>query len=408
MNSKKIAVISYHTCPLSDEKDASIGGLNTYVLGLSMQLSQMGYKVDIFTRSTDKNSPKVVKVLPNLRVIHLKAGRQTNLLGRQLINCLEKFVIEFRNFIGGQNLSYDLISCHYYLSGIIGLELKKTFNIPLIITFHTLALMKNLVARDDSERADVKRVEAEIMLVKTADKVIATSETDAEYIDTLYSCPKEKIFVLTPGLDHSLFKPMDKNKSKEYIGADSDHKLILSVGRIQPLKGIDVLLYAVKILVERNPDLKICLWIVGRERMINGRLKELKRLQKIRDLLNISSYVKFVKKQKHTTLPYFYNAAELVIMPSQYESFGITALEAMACKVPVITTDVTGISDLYDKKHKSLITSAGNPILLAEKIEALLTKESEYKKLGQEVFENVKDLSWKNAALKFKTICFPS
>ncbi|MBI2599910.1 glycosyltransferase [Candidatus Daviesbacteria bacterium] len=334
----------------------------------------------------------------NLRVIHLKGGGQMKLPRKQLALNIPEFTKQLEKFIKREKLNYDLISCHYYFSGLIGIRIKNIFKTPLVITFHTLALMKNLVAKTTDEMENTDRIKAEIMLMNQADKVIATSSTDARYMETLYDCPKSKIFVLTPGIDHKLFKPLLKEACKVKIGADLNHKLILFVGRIQPLKGIDVLLYALKNLIQGKMHLDICLWIVGEDS--NGK-RELKRLLKLQKLLNLHLFVKFIGKKKHHDLPYYYNSAEVVIMPSQYESFGITTLEAMACGVPVITTDVTGVSNIYDKKHRSLITSASNPNLLAQKIDNLLTDKSRHKILSREVAENVKSLSWNEAAGKF-------
>lgn len=399
---KRIAVISYHTCPLSDEKDAEIGGMNIYILELSKELARKGYSIDIYTRSVDEKREKVVDVLPNLRVIHLKAGKQTTIPKKQLSELIPEFLDSFYEFIKQDKKSYDLISAHYYLSGLIGLDIKKRLKIPLIITFHTLALMKNLVARGEEEKEDAQRIKAEMLLMQKADKIIATSDVDKEYIHTLYNCPWKKIFVLIPGVDLNLFKPIQKNIAKKAIHADLKHKLILFVGRIVPLKGIDVLCYALKILLEKNPKCDICLWIVGADR--NKRPKELKRLEEIKKILNLATYVRFVGAKQQKELPYYYNASEVVILPSQYESFGIIALEAMACGTPVITTDVTGISGIFDKKHESLITSASNPILLAKKIKNLLVNEKEHEKLSKEVFEKVQDLSWEDVADNFTKI----
>jgi D-inositol-3-phosphate glycosyltransferase len=267
--------------------------------------------------------------------------------------------------------------------------------------------MKNLVARSDEEREDIDRIQAELLLVRQADQVIATGQTDAEYIKTLYNGTPEKIAVLSPGVNLSLFKPRDKDHEKESIHADCDHKLVLFVGRIESLKGVDVLLYAIKILLEKNPGFQVCVWIVGGDVSEETAKwsKELQKLEKIRELLNISTVVKFVGRKKQDELPAYYNASEIVVLPSQYESFGITAVEAMACGVPVITTDVTGVSNLFDKQHSSLITSANNPILLAEKMKNLLVNEKEYKKISHEVYEKVQDLSWENVAEKFIGLC---
>lgn len=403
MISKRIAVISYHTCPLSDEKASEIGGLNIYVLELSKELSKKGYVIDIYTRSTEVSSEKIVKVSENLRIIHIKAGGETKIPKRELLQYVPEFITNLSEFIKNEKLHYDLINCHYYLSGLIGIEIKNNFKVPMTITFHTLALMKNLVARGDEEREDISRIESEIILTRKADMVIATSKTDAQYVHALYNCPSGKISVLSPGVNHDIFKPMNKDIAKKYIHADPSYKLILFVGRIQPLKGIDVLLYAMKILMQQNPKLKICLWLVGGD--TSGRIEqwseELQRLEKIRSILKISTAVKFVGMKQQSQLPYYYNSAEIVVMPSQYESFGITALEAMACGTPVITTDVSGVSSILNRKHERLITSASNPIRLALKIKSLITNPNQYDAVSKDVFSKVQRFSWEETADRY-------
>lgn len=392
---KRIAVISYHSCPLNDEKWKETGGQQIYTLELSKELSKKGRLVDIYTRVSDKKSPKIVTLSSTLRIIHLPAGEQKNIPRKNLEKHIPEFLKNFYNFLREENITYDLINCHYYLSGLIGLDIKKKLKTPFYITFHTLALMKNLIARSIEEKEDLDRIKAELLLTKTADKIIATSEQDAEYIYSLYNCPRNKIRIIIPGIDLNKFKPADKKIAKRIIKADENHRLILFVGRIVPLKGIDVLLYALKILVQQTPDLKICLWIVG------ASSNELKRLNEIKNLLNLTTFVKFVGMKSHKELPNYYNASELVVMPSIYESFGIIALESMACGVPVITTDATGVSELFDKKHDYLVTSASNPILLAGKIKKILTDKKEHQRLSKGVLNKVQDLTWQNSANSF-------
>ncbi len=407
MNTKRIAVISYHTCPLSDETDAEIGGMNIYVLELSKALSKKGYYLDVFTRSQNENSPRVVQVNERLRVIHMPAGPEEPLSKKEIEQYIPEFLEHFYAFVQKEQLVYQIVSCHYYLSGIIGEDIKKKIGIPLVMTFHTLGLMKNLVARSDDERESKERIETELHLVQESDQVIATGKTDAQYIQYLYDGDPEKIVVLTPGVDLNLFKPMDKVAAKRKIGAQIDEKLILFVGRIEPLKGIDVLLYALKILLTARPSLRVCVWIVGGDisQDADEWPKELKKLSELREVLGIRTSVKFVGRKTQNELPTYYNAADLMVMPSHYESFGITAVEAMACGVPVITTDVTGVSKLIDEKHSILITSANNPIGLAQRIKMLLCDEKEYEKLSHSVAQNVRDLSWDNAADQFISLC---
>lgn len=406
MKNMRIAVISYHTCPLSDEKNAEVGGMNTYVLELSKALVKKGYVIDIYTRAVDKHAPAVVDVIPGLKVIHITDGNLIEIPKKELFKHLPQFLKNLKIYIDKQDLSYDLISAHYYLSGLIGLKLKKIISCPLFVTFHTLALMKNLVGKSMEEKEDLARIKSELYLTKKADKIIATSESDLEYIHTLYNCPLKKISLLNPGVNLTLFRPIKKSSAKKIIRANPNHKIILFVGRIEPLKGIDVLLYTIKILLQRKLKPIPCLWIVGANNIKNEKdwTKELRHLEGLRRLLEIRPYVKFVGRQSQLKLPYYYNSAEIVLMPSQYESFGIAALEAMACAVPVIVTDTAGVSGLLDKEHSSLLTSASNPIGLARKIKHLLTNKKEYDKMSKEVFNKVADLSWENVAEKFSQI----
>ena len=403
MKYRRIAVISYHTCPLSDSEGGETGGMNVYVLELCKQLAKIGYIIDIYTRSQNKNSEKTVNVQRNLRVIHIIGGKEESIEKNKLIDLIPDFSKNLCGFIDQNKIVYDLIYSHYYLSGIIGLKIRGKYNLPLFVTFHTLAIMKNLVARDGSEREDIRRIESELLLTKKAEKIIATSALDAKYLTTLYSCPKRKIDILTPGVNLKVFNPKDKIVSKEIIGAKKNHRLILFVGRIEPLKAIDVLLYAMKILLENNPKMRLCLWILGGDTRgkTEGWSRELKRLEKLRKLLDIATEVTFVGRKRQNQLPDYYNASEIIILPSHYESFGIVALEGMACGVPVITTDTTGIAGFFDKKYPSLITPANNPLLLAEKIKHLLTNESEYSHISREVLLDASNLTWENIAEKF-------
>ena len=193
MNTKRLAVISYHTCPISDEADAEIGGMNIYVLELSKALAKKGYFLDIFTRSQDTNSPRIVQVNDAVRVIHVPAGPLEPLSKKNIEQYIPEFLAYFYAFVKKENISYRIVSCHYFLSGIIGMDIKKKLKIPLVITFHTLGLMKNLVARSDEERESKERIEIELQLVKESDLVVATGERDAQYIRYLYDGKPEKI-----------------------------------------------------------------------------------------------------------------------------------------------------------------------------------------------------------------------
>lgn len=406
---KRIALISYHTCPLASEEGKETGGMNVYVLELAKKLSQQGFLIDIFTRSQDTTQPHIVQVNNSLRVIHIKAGSETYFLPdtkenkRKFLDAIPEFAENIIHFSQEENITYDVLDCHYYLSGLAGMALKEYFpHIPLIMTFHTLALIKNLVGRGELEEEEQERIAAEFTLKDRADKIIVPSNNEEQYMHYLYGVPKEKIAVIPPGIDTKLFRPMDSAVAKKHIGAEMTHRLIIFVGRIDPIKGLTGLLYALKIMRAKYPACKIGLWIVGGDTSIAPHLrsKEMQKLEKLRSILNLDTAVKFVGQQPQHELPYYYNAAELVVMPSDYESFGLTALEAIACGAPVIVSNVAGISSLFTKTHQKLLTTANNPLLLEKQMRHLLKHPIRH----TPPLEHIAEMDWENVAKKVGTV----
>ncbi len=399
---KRIAMISMHTCPLAYEEGKETGGMNIYVMSLAQELVKQGYTIDIYTRLQSLKHKKIVSVTKQLRIIHIAAGPR-HIAKKKLIHFVDEFAKNVALFIQENKLSYDLFHAHYYLSGLAALKLQQSYDtpLPLVINFHTLAIMKNLVARSELEQEDEHRVKAEIMLSRKADLLIAPSVADKEYLQYLYGAPEEKIAVINPGVDTDIFYPLPQKIAREHIKADINHKIILFVGRIEPLKGIDTLLYSLKILLEKEHS-NICLFIVGGD--ISQKEKqwsqELQKLNELRQLLGITTEVNFVGQKSQHELAYYYNAADVVVMPSHYESFGMAALEAIACGTHVITTNVAGIATLIDKPHQKFITTANNPLLLAEQINKLLAHTDNHGAMQQQLTQGIKNFTWENVAKK--------
>lgn len=403
-------MLSYHTCPLASEEGKETGGMNVYVLSVAKELAKQGHIVDVFTRSQDTKQPKIVSLEKNLRVIHIKAGDEVYILPnssnnkKKLFTYIQEFVINILAFQKDEDITYDIFDCHYYLSGLAGLKLQKHFpKTPLFMTFHTLALMKSLVAHSGLSDEEHGRIEAEFTLVNEAQVIISPSINESVYLKSLYNAPEEKIRIIAPGVDTSLFHPIEQKTARNIIEAPLDQKLVMFVGRIEPVKGIDVLLYATKILLHNQPNIQLHLWLVGGDVHVKQELwsAELQKLDKLRSLLSLTANVKFIEQQSQHNLPNYYNAADLVVMPSHYESFGLSALEAMACGVPVITTNVTGVSELVDERCQKLITTANNPILLAEQMKAVLTKPH---KNITETTNTIQELDWKYVAEKLSKL----
>lgn len=404
MNKKRIAMISYHTCPLASKEGKTTGGLEIYVLELSKALAAQGIEVDIFTRSQDTHDPLIEEIAPNLRLFHLPVGPKERIEKKKLTQYIPEYVDEFMRFTKSRNLKYDILHCHYYMSGLIGLEINKKSGIklPLLMYFHTLALMKNLVAHDELEKEEIERIQAEYTLVKEVDLIITPTESEKSYLEYLYLADKNKMVIIPPGVNTNFFKPIDQCEAKKKIGTKKEDKILLFVGRIEPLKGLDMLMYALKVLIMKNPELQVCLWIVGGDISQPQELwsHQLKMLQQLKEVLHLSMRVKFVGLKTQEELPAYYNAAEMVIMPSHYESFGMVTLEAMACGTPVITTNVAGVSQLIDKQHAALITSVNNPLLLASQIKYLLTDDAAHAQISADLRVKAQALSWDTIVTK--------
>lgn len=391
-------MISFHTCPLASKEGKETGGMNVYVLELSKALALNGVDVDMYTRAQDETNPHIEEITPHLRLIHLPAGPKHMIEKKKLIDYIPEFVDAFLAFTKQNDLAYDVLHCHYYLSGLIGVEInkKREKKLPIVMTFHTLALMKNLVARDELEKEELERINAEKMLTQEVDKILVPSDSEKNYLEYLYQADIRKVVVIPPGVDIDFFRPMDKIEAKAAVGAKIEDKILLFVGRIEPLKGLDMLMYALKVLIMKNPELSVCLWIVGGDILQKQELwsHQLKMLQQLKEVLHLTTRVRFVGQKTQEELPTYYNAAEMVIMPSHYESFGMVTLEAMACGIPVITTNVAGVSQLIDKTHTSLITSVNNPLLLASQIKYLLTDDKAHTQISNDLREKAQGLSW--------------
>lgn len=405
-----VAMISVHACPIASEEGKETGGLNVYVLELSKALAKRGVTLDLYTRSQSTREEKIKQIAPGVRVIHLPAGPQKPYPKKEIRKHLIQFTNNLLDFIQTESLVYDIIHAHYYLSGLVGLHMKGklTGDTPLMITFHTLGLLKNLVARSEYETEDQTRIRAEKLLIEKSTHIIANSFSDKEFLLHLYDCPLLNVSVITPGVDTTLFQPMQQLIAKKRIGADLDHFVILAVGRIEPLKGFDVLLYAIKILVSRNPILrgKVCVWIVGGDVSQKRQLwsSELQKLALLRKRLDITAAVRFVGQRPQQQLPAYYSAADVVVMPSHYESFGMVALEAMACGTPVIASDVSGVSHIIGEEFNHMITTANNPLLLAAQLERIILQSKQKETVRNRLRERALSFDWSNIAIQYEKL----
>jgi len=395
----RVAMISYHTCPLATLGGKDTGGMNVYVRELTRELGRRGVGVDIFTRSQDEHVPHVLHDLGfGNRIVHIAAGPEIPLEKDELVEYLPTFVEGITRVTQSKSLHYELIHSHYWLSGLAALELQSMWNIPVIHMFHTLAVMKNRVAQAPDEVASSGRMEAEKRLLRDADRIIVATQAEVAQIQWLYRENTDRVEVIPPGVDTSRFYPISVDEAKEVIGLPADMKVILYVGRIEPLKGIDTLMRAVSAMKESGvyDRFPFCVAIIGGELKDEGVAlsREMKRLTSLRESEGVGENVNFLGSRDQDTLQYYYSAAEVVVVPSHYESFGLVALEAMACGTPVVASETGGLAFLVQDGETGFHVPAGDSDSLAQRLSELLENDELRVRLGRQAADYAKQYDW--------------
>lgn len=395
---RRIAMLSYHTCPLATLGGKKTGGMNVYVRDLSRALAAMGIQVDMYTRSQNDCEPRVKHDLgTGARVIHIPAGPEHPIPVNDTARYVDEFVENILAFAEQEHLRYDIIHSHYWLSGLAGEQLRAAWGgPPLVHMFHTLGHMKNRIARDDSERAPQARLDGEAHVVRVADRLIAATPAEEEQLRCLYAADPGKITIIPPGVDLAHFRPMPQTMARQMIGVPPQRKNILFAGRIEPLKGIDTLLEAIALLkMHKETDLaNTCVTIIGGDPWADTLDAEMERLQKMRLELGLSDLVAFAGARDQQVLPYYYAAAEMVVMPSHYESFGMVALEAMAMGTPVIASEVGGLAYLVRDGENGFLVPRRDAEALAEHILELLNDRHLRERLSRRAQEYAQQYDW--------------
>jgi len=382
---RRVAMISVHTCPLATLGGKDTGGMNVYVRELTRELARRGIAVDVFTRSQNPHLPHVVHELgPGGRVIHVPAGPEAPLEKHRILDHLPEFIRWVQRFAEQEGLVYDVIHSHYWLSGLVALALRPTWRAPVVHMFHTLGQMKNRVARRAEEREPPQRLEAEGRLAREADRLVASTPAEKAQLVWLYGATPSHIAVIPPGVDLERFRPIPKAEARRLLGFPPERRYVLFVGRIEPLKGLETLMRAVAILAQDCPTWTrdFAVVVIGGDPDATADA-EMRRLHQLREELGISDLVTFLGAKAQETLPYYYNAADVVVMPSDYESFGLVALEAMACGTPVIASDVGGLSYLVRDGETGLRVPRRQPIALARALDRLLRDEALRRRMGE-------------------------
>ncbi len=364
----RLAVLSYHTSPLAQPGTGDGGGMNVYVRELSSALARLGHDVDVYTRRDNSRVGDVVNVEPGFRVHFVSAGPPAALDREELTN----YVAEFTDNVSGlfQLTGIpDAIHANYWLSGLAGHRLKHELNIPLIMTFHTLERVKADTFEGESE----DRAFQEAAIFACADAVLASCEVEAEQFVRFYNAERSRVHIVPLGVEHAFFAPGYRPQARRALGIKGEDSMLLFVGRLQALKGVDL---ALETLIElRNRGRNIMLAIVGGPSGPDGRAT-LASLHRRVEEAGVISHVSFVAPQSHQLLSTWMRASDVMLVPSRTESFGLVALESSACGTPVVASEVGGLMTLIDEGVTGFLVDERDPEVWADAVEVVLDPQN--------------------------------
>jgi len=384
----RLGVLSLHTSPLAQPGTGDSGGLNVYVRELTSSLAQAGVASTVYTRRWRPGLPAVVEVEPGFTVVHVDGGTE-RFTKDELPGALE--------LLSGEVLARlledrpDALFAHYWLSGVVGHQLKHQLDLPLMTTFHTLALMKG----GESEQ----RARAEREIIGCSDAVLASSSAEAELLREAYEAPADRVEIVPPGVDHAFFSPGDAGAARAALGL-ADQPVLLFVGRIQPLKGLPVAIRALAAL----PQPGAVLVVVGGPSGPEG-AAELHAAHRLARELGVDDRVRFTDPQPHHLLSTYYRAADVCLVPSRSESFGLVALEAAACGTPVVAADVGGLAAIVDHGRTGFLVDGWDAEEYAARVLQLLVSPELASAVGDRAAERARAYTWSTTAARIRRLC---
>jgi D-inositol-3-phosphate glycosyltransferase len=393
---QRVAVFSMHTSPLAQPGSGDGGGMNVYVRALAGALARAGVACDVYTRSEDPAQPRVVEVERGFRVVHVEAGPLHAVPRFELPGLLDAFIDAAEADIAA-GPPVDVLHGNYWLSGAVAHQLKHRRDLPMVATFHTLARVKADAGVDDDPD---ERLRVEHDVINCSDLMLASTESEREQLVTHYGAVPERVEIVPPGVDHSVFFPDDARgrAARDRLGLDG-RRTLLFAGRIQPLKGVGL---AVRCLAELD-DPGTILLVVGGPSGPDG-AEELARTRALAHELGVAGNVRFVPPQPHTRLADYYRAADVCIVPSRAESFGLVALEAAACGTPVVAAAVGGLCSLVDDGSTGFLVDDRDPAAYAAPVSLLLDDPALAAEIGAEASARSRQYSWSITAARLRRL----
>ncbi len=386
-------MFSVHSCPLATLGGRETGGMNVYVRELSRHLSQQGVAVDVFTRRQDPCMPTVVEFAPQARVIHLNAGPPAPYSKHRVLDHLPEFLQRVQTFMTEQGVQYDLLHSHYWLSGWVALRLRHTLRVAMVHMSHTLGHPKNSAVQQAWEWEPPMRLQVEHEVLRQSDRLIAESDASRDHMVRDYGVDAERIQVIPCGVDPSIFQAQDRRQARQTLGLP-DTPLLLFVGRLQPLKGIDTLLRSAHDVRQTYANLQVVVVGGGVDADDEHEREERQRLRALTARLGMTPQVQFIPAQPQEVLAQYYAAADVFVMPSHYESFGMVVLEAMACGTPVVASQVGGLASTVRHGQTGLLAPVGDEQAFAHAIRQLLSSPSLWHAMSRAGQRRAQEFTW--------------
>ena len=383
-------MFSIHSSPIGELGTKNTGGMSVYIRELARHLGVFGHRVDIYTKLNGSKQNQIIELYDNVRLIHLSAGSNGHVHKLALYYYLSDFFRALEGFKSQEGLHYDLVHSHYWLSGRLGSRVQDRWNIPHIVMFHTLGTVKNSAGLADRE-PDL-RIATEKKLARTCQRILAPTDREKENLVKYCHTPAEKIGVVPCGVNLDLFQPMDRAAARQRLGFDPDESMVLYVGRFDPIKGIDRLLEAMAYLKHLK---RMRLVIVGGDGPATA---EYQSLQQLSAKVGIQKFVHFVGRVAQNQLPPYYSAADALVVPSYYESFGLVGLESLACGTPVVATRVGAMEDIIEDGKTGQVVADLTPRGLANSIEKIISYSAGPLLSAHAIRASVRKYGWSNVA----------
>jgi D-inositol-3-phosphate glycosyltransferase len=406
---RRLAVLSLHTSPLAQPGTGDGGGMNVYVRELSSALARAGVTCDVFTRAWADDLPAVLPIEPGFRLHHISAGPPAAMAKEDLPTVIDEFadgvlkrMETTRGFGPDDDLSFDAVHANYWLSGVAGHRIKHQLNLPLVSTFHTLDRVK-AESTPEEVHADAahQRAEAEAEVIRCSDTILASCAVEAGQISDLYDAEPGRIRIVAPGVDHAFFGPGDRQQARRALGLPVEGPLLLFVGRIQPLKSLATAVRALEAVAGGHPEARLV--VVGGPSGPHG-ADELEATRALVARLGLSQRVIFVPPRPHELLSTYYRAADVCLVPSRSESFGLVALEAAACGTPVVASDVGGLRSLVDHGHTGYLVDDASPRSFARRVIQILDEPLLSERMSTAAVLRARSYTWAEAARRLREV----